>query len=105
MAGVVTDVGQMEAAANHVETVNAQLQSTINGLKGRCEESSSAWAGGAQNAFQALMVRYADASRRQQESLADIAVKIRENGKGYDAAEQANQDAIHSAGNSGSLDI
>lgn len=105
MAGVVTDVGQMEAAANHVETVNAQLQSTISGLKGRCEASSTAWAGGAQDAFQALMVRYGDSSRRLQDSLAEIAVKIRENGKGYDAAEQSNQDAIRAAGNSGSLDI
>jgi hypothetical protein len=51
------------------------------------------------------MVRYNDASRRMQDSLAEIAVKIRENGKGYDAAEQANQDAIHSAGASGSLDL
>lgn len=105
MAGVVTDVGQMEVAANHVQTVNSQLQGTINSLKGRCEESSSAWQGGAQTAFMNLMARYGDASRRMQESLDEIAVKIRENGKGYDAAEQANQDAIHAAGASGSLDI
>ncbi|AOW92102.1 hypothetical protein BFN03_03635 [Rhodococcus sp. WMMA185] len=105
MAGVVTDVAQMQAAAGHVEDVNAQLQATINGLKDRCEASRESWEGSAQAAFAQLMVRYGDASRRLQQALDETATKIRENGKGYDAAEQANMEAIHAAGASGSLDL
>jgi WXG100 family type VII secretion target len=103
MASVITDVAQMEAAAGHVESVDAELQGIINGLRGRAEASAASWQGGAQVAFQSLMTRYDDASRRLQESLADIAERIRANGKGYAASEEANAQAIGSVG--GSLNL
>ncbi|WP_245672696.1 WXG100 family type VII secretion target [Aldersonia kunmingensis] len=103
--GVTTDVAAMEAAASHVETVNGQLDATIRGLKARCEGSAGNWEGGAATQFQNLMVRYEEASKRLHTSLDTIASQIRANGKGYDAAEQANQDAISQAGASGALDI
>ncbi|MEV0945860.1 WXG100 family type VII secretion target [Rhodococcus sp. NPDC049939] len=105
MGNLETDVQQMEAAVNHVETVNSQLQGAISRLKTRCDESAASWQGGAQKAFMDLMVRYGDASSRMHASLDEIAMKIRENKKGYDATEQANQDAIHAAGASGSLNL
>jgi WXG100 family type VII secretion target len=96
----------MEAAANHVETVNGQLDGTIRSLKSRCEGAAgNFWEGGASVQFQSLMNRYDEASKRLHTSLDTIAQQIRDNGKGYDAAEQANQDAISNAGASGQLDI
>ncbi|EOM74647.1 esx cluster CFP-10 protein [Rhodococcus rhodnii LMG 5362] len=90
----------MEASAGHVEDVNAQLQGIISSLRGRVEGSRASWQGGAQVAFQTLMTNYDDASRRLQETLQSIADRIRENGKGYDAAEQENLQAINSVGSS-----
>ncbi|MCX5043931.1 WXG100 family type VII secretion target [Aldersonia sp. NBC_00410] len=104
--GVTTDVAAMEAAANHVETVNGQLDGLIRSLKSRCEGAAgNFWEGGASVQFQSLMTRYDDASKRLHQSLDTISQQIRANGKGYDSTEQANQDAIHSAGASGQLDI
>ena len=105
MAGVITDFAAMNTAASHVDNVNAALTTTINQLKGQCEGARPAFQGGAGDQFQILMTRYQESSNKLHQALAEIAVKIRENGKGYDAAEQANQDAILAAGNSGSLDI
>lgn len=105
MAGVITDVAAMNAAAGHVEQVNGSLHSIIGALAAEAQGAQPFFKGGAGNEFQNLMNRYNDASKRLNDALAEIAVKIRENGKGYDNAEQTNRDAIVQAGNSGSLDI
>ncbi len=105
MAGVITDVGAMQAAAGHVRTVNDSLAGTIRSLGDRCQGAAGSWEGGAAVQFQSLMQRYNDASAKMQQSLSVIADKIEQNGKGYDATEQSHQDAINSAGQSGSLDL
>lgn len=105
MAGVITDFAAMNNAASHVDDVNATLNSTINQLKAHCESAAPSFQGSAGTQFQSLMVRYQEASNKMHQALGEIAVKIRENGKGYDAAEQSNRDAIASVGNTGSLDI
>ena len=103
--GLSTDVAAMNTAADHVTQVNEQLQGTINNLRTRCEGAAGNWEGGAAVKFQDLIVRYNDASNRMRESLVTISDQIRQNGKGYDESDQANQDAITQAGASGGLDI
>ncbi|NLG54979.1 MAG: WXG100 family type VII secretion target [Rhodococcus sp.] len=103
MSSVRTDVAAMEASAGHVESINDQIQGRMNSLKGRVESATAFWQGGSSKAFQDLMERFAAASQKHQAALADIADKIRQSGKGYDEAEQANQAAISQAGASGSL--
>ncbi|MBJ8338610.1 MULTISPECIES: WXG100 family type VII secretion target [Antrihabitans] len=103
MAGVITDVGAMEAAAGHVETVNGQMQRYIADVRAQAESSGAAWKGDAGTAFRLLMTQYDEASVKIQRSLQTIADRIRENGKGYDVAEQANQEQIHSTGASSQL--
>ncbi|QXQ14623.1 WXG100 family type VII secretion target [Skermania piniformis] len=88
MAGVVTDVAAMQAAANHVESVNGELHQLLGGLRNEVEGSRVSWEGEAQASFQALMLRYDDASRRLHERLGNIAELIRQNGRGYDTTNQ-----------------
>ncbi len=98
MAGVITDVGAMQAAAGHVESVNGELQQLLSGLRGEVEGSRASWEGEAQVSFQSLMQRYDDASRRLHEKLQNIADLIRQNGRGYDTT---NQDFTSTLGNVG----
>ncbi|WP_308114883.1 WXG100 family type VII secretion target [Rhodococcus opacus] len=93
----------IEIAANHVDTVNGELDTQIRNLRHLVEGSSSVWTGTAQGAFIQLMERYDSSSAKLHQSLADIAGKIRASGQGYDQSEQANLAAIHKAGDSGSL--
>jgi len=96
----------VQAAAGHVDNVNAQLTATMNRLKAECEHAKgNFFDGGAGNQFQLLMNRYQDAQNKISQALGDIANGIRQNGKGYDATEQEVLQNVHSAGASGALDI
>lgn len=106
MAGndkVVNDAAAMETAAKHVEDVNSQLTSEIGNIRNLVAGSASHWKGGASGVFQKVMQDYDDQSRKLHDVLAEIAVQIRENGKGLSATEQANQDRLQQLGASADL--
>lgn len=104
MAGnVTTDLAAMEVAAKHVETVNGQLQSELGNVRNIVAGSQGEWKGGAAATFVKVMADYDDQSKKLHNVLAEIATLIRENGKGYTEAEQANQEAFHNSGLSSDL--
>lgn len=94
MTEIKNDVAQMQESAGHVDAVKDQLQQLIAGVRNRCEDSRASWEGSAQAAFQKLMTDYDEASRKLQDALTETADRIRANGKGYDAAEQENQQRL-----------
>lgn len=104
MAGnVTTDVAAMETAAKHVETVNDSLQTELGNVRNIVAGSQGNWEGTAALAFRRIMDDYDRQTRALHDVLGEIAVLIRENGKGYTQAEQANQDAINALGASTEL--
>lgn len=105
MAGVVTDVAAMHAASGHVRDVNQQMTQTIAQLRADAEGIGAGWQGTAAAAFQSLMARYDESSRRLQNVLAEIADNIDKNGKGYDAREQENLSGLNHASGGAGLDI
>jgi WXG100 family type VII secretion target len=100
---VTTDVAAMETAAKHVENVNSQLQTEIANVRNIVAGSAGNWEGSAAATFRKVMDDYDLQSRKLHDVLAEIGTLIRENGKGYTATEQANQDALHSLGASSEL--
>lgn len=101
---VINDAAAMETAAKHVEDVNGQLTSELGHIRNLVAGSADHWKGAAQGAFQRIMADYDDQSKKLNDVLAEIAVQIRENGKGFSAQEQANQDRLAALGASGDLD-
>ncbi|WP_280397417.1 WXG100 family type VII secretion target [Nocardia carnea] len=100
---VVADLAAMETAAKHVETVNSQIQSEIGRVRDIVAGSQGNWEGTAAAAFVRIMADYDAKATQLNNVLAEIAVQIRENGRGYDAQEQANLAALNAAGASGDL--
>ncbi|MEU4312650.1 WXG100 family type VII secretion target [Nocardia sp. NPDC024068] len=100
---VTTDVAAMEAAAKHVENVNSQLQTEIGNVRNIVAGSAGNWEGAAAVTFRKVMDDYDTQSRKLHDVLAEIGTLIRENGKGYTATEQANQDALAALGGSSEL--
>jgi WXG100 family type VII secretion target len=100
---VVADLAAMETAAKHVETVNGQMQTEIGRVRDIVAGSEGNWKGTAAAAFVRIMADYDQKARQLNDVLAEIAVQIRQNGRGYDAQEQANLAAMNSAGASGDL--
>lgn len=103
MSNVIADFGAMEASAKHVETVNGQLATELGTIRSLVEGSQGNWEGAAAGSFRKVMDDYKNASDRLHAALQEIADAIRENGKGFDASEQQNQDSILKAGASGDL--
>lgn len=100
---VTTDVAAMETAAKHVENVNSQLQTELGNVRNIVAGSAGNWEGSAAGTFRKVMDDYDLQSRKLHDVLAEIGTLIRENGKGYSATEQANQDALSSLGASSEL--
>lgn len=103
MSNIIADFGAMEASAKHVENVNGQLATELGTVRTLVEGSQGNWEGAAAGSFRKVMDDYNNASQRLHSALAEIAEAIRENGKGFDSSEQANQESIMKAGNSGDL--
>ena len=100
---VTTDVAAMETAAKHVENVNSQLQTELGNVRNIVAGSQGNWEGSAAVTFRKVMDDYDAQSRKLHDVLAEIGTLIRENGKGYTQAEQANQDRISAIGASSEL--
>jgi WXG100 family type VII secretion target len=82
--------GVHNASAEHVRTVNSEMQLVINRIGGEAEAAMAHWAGSAGGQFQTLMARYNEAAKKLQTVLLQIADGIQNNGKAYDSSEEQN---------------
>ncbi|MGW5385254.1 WXG100 family type VII secretion target [Nocardia sp. NPDC003963] len=104
MAGeVTTDFAAMDTAAKHVETVNGSLANELGNVRSLVAGTHGNWKGAAAGTFRKVMDDYDFQSKQLHDVLVEISELIRQNGKGYTATEQENQDAINRAGASGDL--
>lgn len=81
------DSGLMEQTAKNFESVNAELQSTLDGLKRSVTELQAAWAGQGANSFQATMDTWSRDQLNINNQLADTAGLIRSGGQSYAATD------------------
>ncbi|NLE79276.1 MAG: WXG100 family type VII secretion target [Rhodococcus sp.] len=103
--GLSADRAQIDASANHVESVRDNVDGQIAQIRSLVEGSRASWKGEAQTAFANLMERYDASARKQSTALTTIIENIREGNKGYDTTEQASLQAINNAGQSATLDM
>jgi WXG100 family type VII secretion target len=90
------DLSTMQAAAQHVHDVNAQIQSQLTNLLARLDPLSSAWQGSAATSFQVLKERWhQDATQLNAalRAIGDGLVKVHGN---YQATEEASQQSFTS---------
>jgi WXG100 family type VII secretion target len=80
---------QMQAAAQHVATVNENVQAQLSRLYNQLEPLSRAWQGQAATAFQILMQRWHADARKLSEALTSIGERIRESGVTYAQTDEA----------------
>lgn len=100
------DPEAVRRSAEHVDKVNDQMGAIMRSLKTRCEGAQgNFFDGGAAVQFQQLMERYNGATLKCHQALRDIAEGIRQNGKGYDAAEQTVLETVNAVQNATGLDI
>jgi WXG100 family type VII secretion target len=95
MAVVSLHQGVHNASAEHVRSVNAEMQQAINRIGDEAEAAMAHWSGSAGGQFQQLMVRYHSAANKLQQVLSQIADGIQQNGKAYDAAEEQNLTSLN----------
>lgn len=78
----------MEAAANHVRTVNQEIQQQLSSLMGRIEPLASAWKGEAQISFMQLHARWDENAKRLNRALSDIAEAIQQSKVQYQQSDE-----------------
>jgi WXG100 family type VII secretion target len=78
----------MQRAAQHVLSVNDQVQANLSALRSQLAPLSGAWQGQAANAFQGLMARWDTDARALNEALRGIGEAIQGSGQSYAQAEE-----------------
>jgi WXG100 family type VII secretion target len=94
MSGFGTTFQEMEAGANHIDDVNAQIQGYLSSLRGQLAPLPSAWRGAASTAFVNLMARYDENARKIQEALTAIATQVRGANATYVAEEDTHSSTM-----------
>lgn len=85
--GFGTQTGVMVDVANRLETINGELQSQLQSLRGRLEPLVSEWQGRGSNAFQGTMTRWQTDARRINDALLGISERVRAGAVRYDGSE------------------
>jgi 6 kDa early secretory antigenic target len=91
-----TELSTMQAAAQHVYDVNAQIQSQLSNLQSRLDPLMGTWQGSAATSFQVLKERWHQDATQLNAALRAIGeglVKVHGN---YQATEQSNQQGFTS---------
>lgn len=96
MAGMHADIAGMEAGAKHIEDVSGQMQQVLGVVRDKVAGTAGNWEGAAAGSFRRVMDDYDAKSKRLADVLQSIATMIRDNGRGYEAAEQDNESALSS---------
>src|SRR5256885_390057 len=80
----------MQAAAQHVQEVNEQIQSQLTGLLSRLEPLKSAWKGEAASDYQALQQKWNTSADDLNAVLRQISGALRTASDNYVSGEQTN---------------
>jgi WXG100 family type VII secretion target len=82
-SGLRTGISTMDTAAQHVDDVNQQVQSRLRTLQGQVEQAMAGWKGSGSASWRSLMNRYDADAQQLNTALQTIAVRMRDNRKGY----------------------
>lgn len=93
-AGFGTTFEEMQAGAQHIDTVNDQIDSLLSSLRGNLAPLNGVWRGQASTAFTNLMARYDSSSARISEALRAIAEQIRGANATYIAEEETHSQSL-----------
>jgi WXG100 family type VII secretion target len=94
MTGFGTTFEEMQAGAQHIDTVNDQINGQLSALRGNLAPLHGVWRGQASTAFTNLMARYDSSSARISEALRAIAEQIRGANATYIAEEDAHSQSL-----------
>jgi len=75
--GFGTTFEEMQAGAQHIDTVNDQINGLLSTLRGNLAPLQGVWRGSASTAFVNLMARYDSSAGRISEALRAIAEQVR----------------------------
>lgn len=98
MTGFSTQTAQMSQAASQVDDVNARITSLLSSLFAEVESVQSHWQGQASTQFQSLMTRWNDDTKKLNVALRGISEELAASGKSYSAQDEANEQAVRTAG-------
>jgi WXG100 family type VII secretion target len=92
--GFGTTFEEMQAGAQHIDTVNDQINGLLSTLRGNLAPLSGVWRGQASTAFVNLMQRYDSSSARISEALRAIAEQVRGSSATYAAEEETHSSSL-----------
>ena len=92
--GFRTELPTMQAAAQHVFDVNAQIQGQLTSLLTRLEPLAGAWQGAAAGSFASLTQRWHDEATKLNTLLREIGDGLQQTHTNYSASESANADGF-----------
>ncbi len=84
-----TEIATMQAAAEHVREVNAQVQTLLSNLLQRLEALYATWKGEGATSFHSLKQRWLDDAQKLNQALMRISEAIDKNRTQYMASEEA----------------
>lgn len=93
-SGFRTELPTMEAAAQHVFEVNANIQAQLGQLLARLEPLAGTWQSGAASSFQALKQRWHDEATKLNVVLREIGEGLQTTHRNYQATDTANADGF-----------
>jgi len=93
-SGFGTTFEEMQAGAQHIDTVNDQINGLLSQLRGNLAPLQGIWRGQASTAFVNLMARYDSSSQRISEALRAIAEQVRGSNATYIAEEDAHSQSL-----------
>jgi ESAT-6 family protein len=94
VTGFGTTFEEMQAGAQHIETVDQQINGLLSALRGNLAPLNGVWRGTASTAFTNLMARYDSSSSRISEALRAIAEQIRGANATYIAEEETHSQSL-----------
>ncbi len=90
------ELATMQAAAQHVYDVNAQIQSQLNSLLSRLDPLTGTWQGGAATSFQALKDRWHQDATQLNAALRAIGDGLTKAHGSYQAVDESTQQGFTS---------
>ncbi|MQA83273.1 MAG: WXG100 family type VII secretion target [Streptosporangiales bacterium] len=96
--GYRTTVETMQAAANHTQQVNQDVQAELKSLMAKIMPITSGFKGNAATSFIQLQQRWDEAATRLNNALADIAEGIRQNSTTYQTSDESVSESFRGIG-------
>ncbi|SFQ26272.1 WXG100 family type VII secretion target [Amycolatopsis arida] len=100
MSGFKGEVEQFSQAEKNVVDVKNSMVQNLNKLRDNIEATRAGWSGPAAEAFNNVMMRFDENSRKMYDSLEGIGNLLQQAGSKYQAAEDAQLDSVNSVARS-----